>query len=92
MRHPVQLYESFAMAAFALVYSVALVRKDQWVIANGFALVVLFYGTQRFIWEFLKPYASLIGGLTLFHFVSAILIAYGLIMLRPFIAKPVAAQ
>src|SRR5712671_7864171 len=60
-RHPVQLYESAAMAGFAIVYIVAVVRRNGFVIDNGFYLVLAFYGAQRFVWEFLKPYAALIG-------------------------------
>src|SRR5215469_5572411 len=37
-RHPVQLYESAAMAGFAVVYVVAVRRRDRFVIDNGFYL------------------------------------------------------
>src|SRR5262245_26894777 len=65
LRHPVQLYESIAMAAFAAVYIMAVVRRDDTIIANGFYLALAWYGLQRFAWEFLKPYGALIGPLTL---------------------------
>src|SRR5438270_948220 len=67
LRHPVQLYESLAMAAFAILYVVAVVRRNDAVIANGFYLALGFYGLQRFIWEFFKPYGAILGPLTLFH-------------------------
>jgi phosphatidylglycerol:prolipoprotein diacylglycerol transferase len=80
-RHPVQLYESAAMTAAALLYVRAVLRHDDFVIANGFYLVVGFYGLQRFAWEFLKPYGTLIGPFTLFHILSAALVAYSVVMI-----------
>jgi phosphatidylglycerol---prolipoprotein diacylglyceryl transferase len=81
MRHPVQLYESAAMAGFAFAYVVAVVRRNSFIIDNGFYLVLAFYGAQRFIWEFLKPYAGLIGPLTLFHLLSFAILLYAAVML-----------
>jgi prolipoprotein diacylglyceryltransferase len=80
-RHPVQLYESAAMAAFALVYLVQVRRRNVLVIANGFYLAVGFYGAQRFLWEFFKPYAPLIGPLTLFHLLSIAIVVYAAYMI-----------
>jgi len=81
LRHPVQLYESAAMAAF-LVYALAmLARRDPFVLRNGFYLMVLWYAAQRFCWEFLKPYAPLLGPLNLFHLICLGLIAYALVMM-----------
>jgi prolipoprotein diacylglyceryltransferase len=80
-RHPAQLYESAAMAAFAAYYVVAVIRQNSFVIANGFYLVLIYYGLQRFIWEFFKPYAALIGTLTLFHLLSLFILLYASIML-----------
>ena len=80
-RHPVQLYESAAMAAFALVYFVQVRRGNVLVIANGFYLAVGFYGAQRFLWEFFKPYAPLIGPLTLFHLLSIAIVVYAAYMI-----------
>ena len=79
-RHPVQLYESAAMAAFALIYLVQVRRRNAFVIDNGFYLAVGFYGAQRFLWEFLKPYAPLLGPLTLFHLLSIAIVAYAAFM------------
>ena len=81
-RHPVQLYESLAMLAFAVTYAVALKRGRSWPISIGFPTVVIFYGSQRFIGEFFKPYGTLILGFSLFHLLSLALIAYGLFILR----------
>lgn len=80
-RHPVQLYESAAMAGFAIIYIVAVIRKNRFMIDNGFYLVLAFYGLQRFAWEFLKPYAALLGPLTLFHLLSLGILLYAAVML-----------
>jgi len=80
-RHPVQLYESAAMAAFALVYILYTIRGNPFVIENGFYLAVGYYGAQRFALEFLKPYGTLVGPFTLFHLLSAAIIAYAVIMI-----------
>ena len=76
LRHPVQLYEGMAMAGFALAYVAMMARGSDFWKANGFYLAVLFYGAQRFVWEFLKPYDTAIAGLTLFQIISLILITY----------------
>jgi prolipoprotein diacylglyceryltransferase len=81
LRHPVQLYESATMAAFALVYVGLVLRDNRFVIDNGFYLAVGFYGAQRFLWEFFKPYGTLIGPFTLFHMVSIALVAYAVAMI-----------
>src|SRR5262249_8338074 len=80
-RHPVQLYESAAMALFAIVYVVAVRRRNAFVIDNGFYLAAGYYGVQRFAWEFVKPYGALIGPLTLFHLLSAAIIVYAAAMI-----------
>jgi prolipoprotein diacylglyceryltransferase len=80
-RHPVQLYESAAMAAFAVFYVVRLRRNDRFVIENGFYLSVGYYGLQRFLWEFIKPYGALIGPFTLFHILSMLILVYAVVMI-----------
>jgi prolipoprotein diacylglyceryltransferase len=40
------------------------------------------YACQRFVWEFLKPYPTLIGPFNIFHIVCAILLLYSIFMLR----------
>src|SRR5262245_21011681 len=79
--HPVQLYESAAMALFAIGYVVAVHRRNAFVIENGFYLAAGFYGLQRFVWEFFKPYAPLIGPFTLFHVLSAAIVIYAAAMI-----------
>ena len=80
-RHPVQLYESAAMAAFAAVYLWRVLSGDRFFVANGFYLVVGCYGVQRFAWEFLKPYGTLLGPFTLFHLLSAAVLLYAVVMI-----------
>jgi len=80
-RHPVQLYESAAMTAFLGFTVVQLARRDACFLRNGFYLLVLWYAGQRFAWEFLKPYAQLIGPLNLFHCICLGLVCYAAWML-----------
>lgn len=81
LRHPVQLYESAAMALFAGLYVLAVLNQNAFVITNGFYLVLLYYGAQRFLWEFLKAYGTLIGPFTLFHLLSLSILLYAVFML-----------
>ncbi len=81
-RHPVQLYESLAMLIFAAYALWALTRRSPWFIAHGFYAFALFYACQRFVWEFLKPYAPLFGGLNLFHYLCLVLALYAGFMIR----------
>jgi phosphatidylglycerol:prolipoprotein diacylglycerol transferase len=80
-RHPVQIYESIAMAGFAVFYGFAVIAKDSFVIRNGFYLALAFYGVQRFAWEFLKPYGPVIGPLSIFHLLSIAIAAYAVVMI-----------
>ncbi|RAI40779.1 prolipoprotein diacylglyceryl transferase [Rhodoplanes roseus] len=80
-RHPVQLYESAAMALFAIVYVVNVMNRDAAWIDRGFYLAVGFYGAQRFVWEFLKPYGTILGPFTVFHLLSAALVVWAVYML-----------
>jgi len=48
---------------------------------SGFHLLVGFYALQRFCWEFLKPYATVLGPFNMFHFLMLALFAYSLWML-----------
>ncbi len=77
-RHPVQLYESAAMALFLLAYLAGLAVRAPWAMRRGFYAMCLAYAVQRFAWEFLKPYPRLIGPLNLFHILCLGLAAYGL--------------
>ena len=77
-RHPVQLYESFAMAGFLLGALIFIGQRNPFFMRNGFYLMVLYYSVQRFIWEFLKPYGPLVGPFNLFHFICAGLCCYSI--------------
>jgi phosphatidylglycerol---prolipoprotein diacylglyceryl transferase len=57
-RHPVQIYESLAMALFFVVYVLALRVRADWAMRHGFYWMALVYGAQRFVWEFFKPYPN----------------------------------
>ena len=81
MRHPVPLYESASMANFLIFALVALANRAPFFMKNGFYLLVGFYGAQRFVWEFFKPYGPLIGPLNVFHVVCLILVAYAFLMI-----------
>jgi prolipoprotein diacylglyceryltransferase len=81
-RHPVQLYESAAMLLFLIVYLREIARGSELFRTRGFHLFVGWYACQRFVWEFLKPYPTLIGPFNIFHIVCAILLAYSIFMLR----------
>ncbi len=90
-RHPVQLYESAAMLLFALGALLALWRGNAWYQRQGFYAFCLYYGLQRFVWEFLKPYAPLLGPFTLFHLLCLLLMGYALTrmtFLRPHDPSP----
>lgn len=76
-RHPVQLYESAAMALFLAVFLLGLQRRADWAMRRGFYALCMAYGVQRFVWEFLKPYPKLIGPFNIFHVLCVGLVAYG---------------
>jgi hypothetical protein len=78
-RHPVQIYESLSMLAFLCVYLLALERRDPWAMREGFYWMTAWYGAQRFLWEFLKPYPTILGPLNPFHIICVGLVIYGCI-------------
>jgi len=81
-RHPVQLYESMAMFGFFL-FTLWLYRHNRYSFETKvFYIFVLFYALQRFVWEFLKPYANVALGLNLFQIVCIALILYAVIYLK----------
>jgi len=77
-RHPVQIYESLSMAAFLAAYLVALAWRSPWAIRRGFYALCIWYGAQRFAWEFLKPYPTVLGPFNVFHLLCGGLVVYGL--------------
>ena len=81
-RHPVQIYESASMAAFLAVYLAGLARREPWALRRGFPVFCAWYGAQRFVWEFFKPYPRLVWGLDLFQLIALGLVVYGWICFR----------
>ena len=80
-RHPVQLYESGAMLLVGAALLAGIWRESLWVETNAFYVVMFVYAMQRFVWEFLKPYASVIGPLNVFHLLCLALIVYSVAMM-----------
>lgn len=76
-RHPVQIYESLAMLLFLAAYIYGLAGRRDWAMKYGFYAMAIAYGAQRFLWEFLKPYPTIVGPFNVFHLISGGLIAYG---------------
>lgn len=81
-RHPVQLYEAATLLLFLLMLLWHYPRQPQFWLRSGFYVFVLVYAAQRFAWEFLKPYAAVLGVFNLFHLLSLGLVAYALFMLK----------
>ena len=81
-RHPVQLYESLTMFLFFL-YVVYIYFKDQKYFEKYiFYLFILLYATQRFVWEFFKPYETIALGVNIFQFFCLGLMVYALYHLQ----------
>jgi prolipoprotein diacylglyceryltransferase len=75
-RHPVQLYEAITMLVFLVGFTLLLRRGNRIAARAGFYLFVGVYAAQRFLWEFLKPYGTIVGPLNLFHLICLGLLAY----------------
>lgn len=76
LRHPVALYESLAMGLFFWYSWVIFYRNRVQFDTTIFYQFAFFYGFQRFLWEFLKPYER-VAGLSVFQWGSLVLIVYG---------------
>lgn len=87
-RHPVQLYESLVM--FCLFLFFLLWRENRNFSQKSFYYFSLFYASQRFIWEFLKPYPKVMGPFNLFHIACVLIILYSLFQLKRVHANSVA--
>ena len=87
-RHPVEIYESLAMLAFLALFLEALARRRRWAFRRSFYVLAIWYGAQRFAWEFLKPYPTLIGPFNHFHLMCAGLVVYGAVMIARNRATP----
>lgn len=80
-RHPVQLYESLTMLVFLIALLVAYPRSPIFWQTQGFYLFVLVYAGQRFVWEFIKPYSTVLYPFNLFQLLCLLLIGYAAWML-----------
>lgn len=80
-RHPVQLYEAGAMFVFFSAWVYWLARSPRSAAVFGFAAMSGYYATQRFLWEFLKPYGPVIGPLNVFHLVALGVVAFAMVSL-----------
>jgi len=80
-RHPVQLYESFAMLSFLVVFLREIAQRNEYVLRQGSYLFVGWYALQRFMWEFLKPYPAVVGPFNIFHLICGVLLLYSLFMM-----------
>ncbi|MCX7361138.1 MAG: prolipoprotein diacylglyceryl transferase [Alphaproteobacteria bacterium] len=81
-RHPVQLYESIAMAAMLALLLWRMAQQDLFWLRAGFYITVGWYGLQRFAWEFLRPHVPVLGPFGLFHLVCFGLVLYALVRVR----------
>jgi hypothetical protein len=79
-RHPVQLYESIAMAVVGLILLLGFWWRSGGILKYAFYIAVGAYGAQRFVWEFFKPYGAIAGPLNLFHILCLALISYAVWM------------
>ncbi len=80
-RHPVQIYESLAMLLFLIAYLVSLAGRRDWAMKYGFYAMAIAYGAERFFWEFLKPYPTIVGPFNIFHLISLGLVVYGCVFI-----------
>ena len=82
-RHPVQIYESLAMGSVPgrLPSRIAPPRRA-WALRRGFYVMAGWYGAQRFVWELLKPYPTVLGPFNLFHVICLGLVIYACIFYR----------
>ena len=82
IRHPVQLYESFAMFVF-FIFSLWLLKyKRAFFMEKGFYIFIFYYSAQRFLWEYLKPYEKVAFGLNIFQILAILLMAYAIMYFK----------
>ena len=81
-RHPVQLYESATMGLFSIYVIYIYFKNRNYFEKHIFYQFILLYATQRFVWEFLKPYETIALGLNVFQFFCLGLIGFAIYHLR----------
>ena len=82
MRHPVQLYESAMMSLFFIYVLYIYFKNREYFEKYIFYQFILLYATERFVWEFLKPYETIAWGLNVFQLFCLGLILYALYFLK----------
>lgn len=82
LRHPVQLYEALTMALFFLYVVYIYFKNRSFFEMYIFYQFIFLYATQRFIWEFLKPYETLFFGLNVFQLFCLALMLYAILHLK----------
>lgn len=80
-RHPVQLYESAVMLAFAAGFFVWAKARPVLASAYGFHIFMLVFAADRFALEFLKPYGRIVNEFTVFQIGAVFLFLYAAFML-----------
>jgi prolipoprotein diacylglyceryltransferase len=78
LRHPVALYEIGSMIILAMFLFFALWKNAKWYPQYAFYIFAGLYGTQRFVWEFFKPYPPLLWNLNVFQFLCLGMVLYAL--------------
>lgn len=81
-RHPVQLYETLTMFLLLIVLFSTYNKYKYFWLHYGFYTFIIVYATQRFCWEFLKPYSTIASSLNLFQWLCLALIVYAVVMIR----------
>jgi phosphatidylglycerol:prolipoprotein diacylglycerol transferase len=64
------------MTLFLAAFVPMLRRGYRTATSAGFYLFVGVYAAQRFLWEFIKPYGTVIGPFNLFHLICLGLLGY----------------
>ena len=82
LRHPVQLYESFTMFLFFIYVVYVYFNHKNYFEKNIFYQFILLYATQRFVWEFVKPYEKVFWEFNVFQLFCLGLIFYAVYHLR----------
>ncbi len=82
LRHPVQLYESAGMGIFLLGAIMIYHTNRPFFEERIFYIFIFYYALVRFVLEFFKPYADIVGVFNLFQIVALIMIGYSVYFLR----------
>ena len=82
LKHDTPLDSRFIRGLFNVYYTAVMFTSTVAAASYGFYVFAGFYGIQRFLWEFLKPYPPVIGPLNIFHLICIVLVGYSLFMMR----------